>query len=157
MTTSIKHYWIPAALVAAALIQHFTTNSTIDALTGLIVWGTLGIVSLVAVLMLLMGWACHAFTDSIKTVDGLDKAADAFKQLKMWKSFIVLSIVLGTFIYVDWPGPAVLHTINFVVMWSSVFLLRSGILKVCEKNGIELPKSTKADDSDDLKKSVLDI
>jgi hypothetical protein len=154
MKKLLKDYWLTALLIAAPLIRHFSENSTIDALAGVAVWGTMWLIFVCACIVALIGVACHVASDSITINDGFEKLHGQFRKLKWWKSAITVSLVLGTMIYVDWPGPAVLYTINMALMWGGFYAVFSGVEKVCEANGIELPEP-EVDEKEDLKKSLL--
>lgn len=159
MNEFLKKYWMMAILISAPLVRHFTENSTIDALTGLAVWSLLWVIFAIVVLVVLIGGACHTWSDEMK-VDGLDKMTKPFAKMKWWKSAINASLVLAAYIYVEWTGPAILYTINTVGLYGGMALLKSGMIKVMEANGIEIPEELadpdeKPDELKNLKKSSL--
>jgi len=151
-----KKYWITAILLLVPLVRHFSENSTIDALAGLIVWSSLWVVFAIMLIVLLVGSCCHFIPNEMK-VEGMEKMTKPFAKLKWWKSLLTMIPILGVFIYVDWSGPAVLYTINVIGMWTCIHIMKSGIIKVCEAHGVELPEEDeKPDELKNLKKSLLD-
>jgi len=158
MKDLVSKYWMMTVLVTAPLARHFSENGTIDALTGLAVWSILWIIFAIVVILFLIGAVCHFMPDEITKVEGVEKMTKPFKKMRWWKSAINMSIVLSVYIYVDWAGPAILYTITSVGLLCGVALLKSGIMKVLEAHGIELPvdEDEKPDELKNLKTNSLE-
>lgn len=157
MKELIKSYWITAILLLAPIIRHFTENTTIDALTGLVVWSLMGLLAACGFLILIAGFVFNTWHSEIKQ-DGFEKLAKPFRKLKWWKTAIHATLILGAYIYIEWTGPAILYTISLTILWCGLMLLKSGLSKAMEAAGIELPadlEEAPVDLKDDLKKSSL--
>lgn len=156
MNEFLKKYWMMAILISAPLIRLYTENSTIDALTGLAVWSILWVIFLIALVVVAIGAACHVWSEDMK-VDGLDKMTKPFAKMKWWKSAINASLVLSVYIYIEWTGPAILYTISTVALYGGLAMLKTGINKVMEAHGIEIPvdPDEKPDELKNLKKPLL--
>lgn len=134
------------------LARHFSENSTIDAVSSLIIWGLMWFVFVMALLVAVIGVVCHLVPDSLTYKQSLETVHEGFAKLRWWKTLMVYSAVMGVFVYVDWSGPAVLYTLNTILMWGGYLMIRAGVKKMMKEQGIEISD----DEIKDVKKSILE-
>lgn len=147
----IKNYWTIVVLVTFPLLRELSTNGTVDALIGLVVWALMLFLLLAGFVVFFVGAFTVNSPEDMK-VDNIEKMTEPFKKMKWWKSAIHISIILGVYIYVDWTGPAVTYTIAMILMLTGVAMLRNGLNKIMELNGIVAT----VDPKDSLKGNMLE-
>ncbi len=156
MKDLLKSYAIFAIMLTFPLIRHFTENSTVIALTELVVWSAVIILTAISTIFFAMSCVFYTQFDEMKIngIDNIEKIVKPFKSLRWWKSGINVAIVLGVLIYVQWTGPAILYVIGSVAMITGIQIFRAMILKVAKENGYD-ELEDEVDDKTDLKKSSL--
>jgi len=160
MKQFLKDYGAIIIVMLAPLIQHFTSNATVDALTSFAVWSVMVILLAVGVFLFGVALIFYGIADDLKgkDIESAQTIMEPFKKMKWWKTAIFISCVLSVYIYVEWPGPAVTYTAAMVLMLSSISMFKTSVIKIAKANGIAIGDETVDPDTDeatDLKKSSL--
>ncbi len=132
MKDIIKTYWIAIILIIAPVLRQLTENSTIHALSGLVVWSLLWFIFVTSLFILLSGVVFIFWLDDLK-IDKVENAMEIFQKVQWWKMFIHVTPVLGTYVYVEWTGPAILYTIVITMTFSGIMCFKAGLEKKMTK------------------------
>lgn len=130
MKTKLKHklsgWTLWGILLALPFIREFSTNGTVDALIGIVVWSIMVCLGLMGIIVLGMGVIFWANSDNM-TIPELEKAHKPLAKFKWWKSLLTGSTVIAAYAYVDWTGPAVVYFLALAAIVGGATILRSTI------------------------------
>jgi len=125
--------WFASLAVIAGLpfLRDYTDNSTLDTLIGLVVYIYLWTILVAGCVVLVFGLESQAEPCRIRSKITQSNGR-TFIKLKWtffhWIKLIVTSsVILGTFIYVDWTGPAVLYIISQALWLTGASMIRKSI------------------------------
>lgn len=123
--------WFVSLAVIAGLpfLRDYTDNSTLDTLIGLVVYSYFWITLVAGCAVLWFGLASQAEPCKIRSHLSIHKVAIPLKwTFFLWIKLIVTSsVILGTFIYVNWTGPAVLYIISQAAWLTGASMIRKSI------------------------------
>lgn len=126
MKEKLAGYGMWGILLALPFIREFSTNGTVDALIGIVVWTLMIFLGLMGIVVLGMGVIFWANSDNM-TISELEKAHKPLAKFKWWKSLLTGSAVLAAYAYVEWTGPAVVYFLALAAIVSGATILRSTI------------------------------
>lgn len=150
----LKGYILWAITLSLPIIQHYSTNNTIDTLISIVVWSIMLLLLLIGVIVAFMGLAFWFMKDEME-VDKMEATLKPLAKMRWWKTAITLTVTLGVYAYVDWTGPAVTYVFAIAGLWIGASTIRAAINSVVETHN-DSTDDGKPDELKNLKRSLLD-